>query len=79
MLKKIFDFTEKKIKKPIEPKELEVYIELDTKVEFIILDGVKDPLIPHFSGKAVPMRYGKIFRISSRIRMRTNCWCYRIS
>jgi len=41
----------KSIKKPINPKELEVYEDLDRRARFIILDGANDPLIPHFSEK----------------------------
>ena len=47
----IWEFAEKAIKKPTNPKELEVYEDLDTRASLIILDGVKDPLIRHLSGK----------------------------
>ena len=49
----IWEFVEKAIKKLTTPKELEVYEDLDMRVILIILDGVKDPLIPHFSGKNI--------------------------
>jgi len=49
MLNKIWDFAEKAIKKPTTCKELEVYEVLDMKVNLIILVGIKDSLIPHFS------------------------------
>ena len=39
----IWEFAERAIKKPIDPKELKVYEDLDTRVRLIILDGVKDP------------------------------------
>ena len=48
---RISRFFENDIKKPNNPKELEIYEDLDTKVRLIILDGVKDSLIPPFSGK----------------------------
>lgn len=44
----IWEFVEQAMKKPTDPKELEVYKDLDTRVRLIILDGVKDALIPHF-------------------------------
>eukprot|EP00253_Pinus_taeda_P001608 PITA_01608 len=44
---RIWEFLEKAIKKPTDPKELEVYEDLDMRARFIILDGVKDALIPH--------------------------------
>jgi len=44
-------FTKKEIKKPTDPKELEIYEYLDLTVRLIILDGVKDALIPHLSRK----------------------------
>lgn len=47
----IWDFSEKDIKKSSDPKELEIWEDLDTKVRLIILDGVKYPLIPHVSMK----------------------------
>ena len=50
---KIWEFFEKEIKKPTEPREMEVYENLDTRVRLIILDGVKDPLIPYFFGKKI--------------------------
>eukprot|EP00253_Pinus_taeda_P022014 PITA_22014 len=51
MVHRIWDITEKEIKKPTNPNSLELYEELDTKAKFIILNGVKDSLIPHLSGK----------------------------
>ena len=48
---RIWEFVEKAIKKPIDQNELEVCEDLDTRVILIILDGVKDPLIPHLSKK----------------------------
>ena len=48
---RIWDFAKKEIKKPIDPKELYIWEDLDTKARLIILDGVKDSLIPHLSGK----------------------------
>ena len=33
--------------------ELEIYEYLDVRERLIILDGVKDALIPHFSGKKI--------------------------
>lgn len=46
MVNNIWEFSDNEIKKPTEPKELEVYEELDTKTKLIILDGIKDHLIP---------------------------------
>ncbi len=48
---KIWDFVEKEIKKLFDPKELEICEDFDMKLRLIILDGVKDPLIPLLSGK----------------------------
>ena len=48
---RICEFIEKAIKKPTGPKELEVYEDLDTRARLIILDGVKNSLIPHLSEK----------------------------
>jgi len=48
---KIWEFTAKEVKKPIEPKELEIFEDLYVKARLIILDGVKDALIPHLSRK----------------------------
>jgi len=48
---KIWEFAKKSIKKSTDPKDLEVYEELDMKVRLIILDGVKDSPIPHLSMK----------------------------
>lgn len=62
MVDKIWDFVEKEIKKPTDPKELEVYEEMDTRVKMIILDGVKDPLIPHMSGKNTAHEMWKAFQ-----------------
>jgi len=42
---------QKGIKNPTNPKELEIYEYLDVRARFIILDGVKDALIPHLYGK----------------------------
>ena len=50
---RIWEFAEKAIKKPIDPKELEVYEVLDTRARLIIVDGVKDALIPHLSRKNI--------------------------
>lgn len=47
----MWEFTEKAIKNPTDPKELEMYEDLDTRARLIILDDVKDPLIPRLSGK----------------------------
>jgi len=47
----IWGFVEKEINKPSDPKELEIWEDLDTKVRLIIIDGMKDPLIPHVFGK----------------------------
>jgi len=41
----------KEIKKPTNPKEMEIYEDLDMRARLIILDGVKDALIPHLFGK----------------------------
>ena len=46
-------FSHKDIQKTTDPKELEVYEELDLKAKLIILDGVKDHLIPHLTGKNI--------------------------
>lgn len=48
---RIWEFSKKAIKNPIDPKELEVYEDLDTMARLIILDGVKDALIPHLFRK----------------------------
>ena len=48
---RIWEFVEKEIEKPTDPKELDVWEDLDTKARLIILDNVKDSLIPHVSGK----------------------------
>lgn len=48
---RIWEFAKKAIKHPTNPKELEVYEELDMKARFIILDGMKGSLIPHLSRK----------------------------
>lgn len=47
----IWEFSEKAIKKLTDPKEIEVYEDLDMRARLIIVDGVKDHLIPHLSGK----------------------------
>lgn len=39
------------VKKPTDPKELEIYEDLVARVRLIILDGVKDALMPHLSRK----------------------------
>jgi len=51
MVIRIWDFAKKVIKKPTKPKEMEVYKKMDTKAKSIILDDVKDSLIPRLSGK----------------------------
>ena len=38
---RIWEFAEKAIKKPTDPKAFEVYEDLDTRARLIILDGVK--------------------------------------
>ena len=48
---RMWDFAVKKIKMSSNPKELEIWEDLDTKVRFPILDGVRDSLIPQFSEK----------------------------
>jgi len=48
---RLWEFAEKEIKKPTDLKELEIYEDLDARTRLIILDGVKDALIPHLSGK----------------------------
>jgi len=48
---KLWKFTEKEIKKPTDPKELKTYEDLDVRTRLIILDGVKDAIMPHLSGK----------------------------
>lgn len=53
MLNIILEFSDKSIKKPIDPKGLEVDGELDMKVRLMILDGVKDSLIPHMYRKKI--------------------------
>jgi hypothetical protein len=47
----IWDFANFIVTPPIEPKELVVHNLKDMKPRRIILDGVKDHLIPHLSGK----------------------------
>jgi len=47
----LWEFPEKEIKKPTDPKELEIYEDLDARARLIIPDGVKDALIPHLSKK----------------------------
>ena len=46
---RIWEFSMKAIKKRADPKELESYGDFATRVRLIILDGVKDPIIPHLS------------------------------
>lgn len=48
---KIWEFAKKEIKKPTDHKDLKIFKDLDTRVRVIILDGVKDALIPHLSKK----------------------------
>ena len=36
-----------------DPKELEIWEDFDVKARLIILDGVRDALIPHLSGKNI--------------------------
>lgn len=48
---KIWDFAENEIKKPTNPKELEIWEDLDARARLIVLDGVRDALIPHLSRK----------------------------
>ena len=54
VVNKIWYFAEKYVNKSSEPKELEVYEEMDMRAKLIILEGFKDPLIPHVSGKNGP-------------------------
>jgi len=51
------------IEKPTDPKELEVYEDLDTRARLVILDGVKDPLYLICSGRTLHMRCRWLFRI----------------
>ena len=48
---RLWEFAEKEIKKLTDPKELEIYEDLDVRTRLIILDGVRDALIPHFFGE----------------------------
>ena len=48
---KIWEFAKKEVKKPSDPNELEIFEDLDVRARLIILDCVKDALIPHLSGK----------------------------
>lgn len=52
MVNKIYDFSDKEIKKLTNPKELKVYLYLDKKAKFIILDSAKNDLIHHLSRKS---------------------------
>ena len=45
------DFAKKEIKKATDYKELEIWEVWDMRVRWIILDGVRDALVPHFCGK----------------------------
>jgi len=47
----ILDFSKKEIEKQTRTTELEIYEDLDVMVRLIILDDVKDSLIPHLSQK----------------------------
>ena len=47
LVNKIWEFADKEIAKPTTPKNLAKFEELDAKAKLIILDGVKDHLIPH--------------------------------
>lgn len=53
LVNKIWEFADKESKKPIDPKELEVFEELDAKAKLIILDDVKDHLIPLMTVKNI--------------------------
>lgn len=59
-MNKIWNFADEDIKKPIELKELEVLGELDVNAKLIILDDVKDHLIPHRSGKKTTHEMWKV-------------------
>ena len=48
---RLWEFVEKEIKNPDDPKELEIYEDVDVRMRLIILNGVKDSLIPHLSRK----------------------------
>ena len=47
----IWDFVEQEIKMQTDPKEMEIWEDLDSRVRLIILDGVRDALIPHLFEK----------------------------
>ena len=48
---KIWSFTNTKMTKPIDKDELEEFEALEARAQRVILDGVKDRLIPHLAEK----------------------------
>lgn len=54
-----WEYSVKEIQKPRDPKDLEAYKEFDAKENIIILDGVKDHLIPHLTGKNIAQEMWK--------------------
>jgi hypothetical protein len=51
----ILEFANSIVAPPVDPKDLASHKLKDMKARRIILDGVKDHLIPHFSGKTTAM------------------------
>jgi len=49
LVNKIWEFVGKEISKTTTPNEFAEFEELDAKAKVIILDGVKDHLIPHLT------------------------------
>lgn len=50
---RLWEFIKKEIKKPTDPKDMEIYEDFNARMRLIILDGVRDAIISHFSGKNI--------------------------
>ena len=44
---------------PTDPTELVTWMKLDSRAMLIILDGVKDHIVPHLSGKKITLEMWK--------------------
>jgi hypothetical protein len=73
--KKIYNYVNSVVAPPaVDPIALDLHEVKESKAHRIILDGVKDHLIPHLVEKRLPRRCGMHLKTCLRRRTRTRRW-----
>ena len=62
---------------PTDEADLVAWKKIDSRDMLIILDGVKDHIVPHLSGKKTASEMWTAWKVCARARMKTKRWCCR--